>query len=71
MQKDDGPLRVLLVKPQPYLLSSKRLKYFLNLEPLELEIVAGASPGRRCCSHLRSVHRRTARESISMNNSAK
>ncbi|MFA4918205.1 MAG: radical SAM protein [Thermodesulfovibrionales bacterium] len=42
--KSDGPLRVLLVKPQPYLLSAKRLKYFLNLEPLELEIVAGAVP---------------------------
>ena len=40
----DGPVRILLVKPQPYLLVSKRLKHFLNLEPLELEIVAGGVP---------------------------
>ncbi len=44
LSKGSGPLRILLVKPQPYLLVSKRLKYFLNLEPLELEIVAGGVP---------------------------
>ena len=42
--KIDGPVSILLVKPQPYLLVSKRLKHFLNLEPLELEIVAGGVP---------------------------
>jgi len=43
-RKVNGPVRILLVKPQPYLLVSKRLKHFLNLEPLELEIVAGGVP---------------------------
>jgi len=43
--KVDGPLRILLVKPHSYLLVAKRLNDFLHLEPLELEIVAGAVPG--------------------------
>jgi radical SAM superfamily enzyme YgiQ (UPF0313 family) len=38
------PLRILLVKPHSYLLVAKRLNDFLHLEPLELEIVAGAVP---------------------------
>lgn len=42
--KTKGPLRILLVKPHPYLTVAKRLNEFLHLEPLELEIVAGGIP---------------------------
>ena len=38
-------MRVLLVKPYaPLALSKDLMDYFLHLEPLELEIVAGAVP---------------------------
>lgn len=39
-----GPLRILLVKPHLPLLVARRLLDFLHLEPLELEMVAGAAP---------------------------
>lgn len=32
--KTKGPLRILLVKPHPYLTVAKRLNEFLHLEPL-------------------------------------
>jgi hopanoid C-3 methylase len=42
--RTNGPFRILLVKPHPYLTVAKRLNEFLHLEPLELEIVAGGVP---------------------------
>ncbi len=39
-----GPLRILLVRPYQKLLVTKRLTGILNLEPLELEIVAAGVP---------------------------
>ena len=41
---EDRTLRILLVRPHPYLLVAQRLQQFLHLEPLELEIVAGGVP---------------------------
>lgn len=41
---EKGPVRILLVRPHSHLLVADRLKLFLHLEPLELEIVAGGVP---------------------------